>query len=91
MLWGGMASEFDLKMMRRALELAREAEGANEVPVVATIYTDDLYVERDFAEESAASIRGLRPWITNEFEHNGIRADGERVLDRLIGFVRGRV
>ena len=45
--------------------------------------SNDLYVERDFAEETAAAIRGLRPWITNEFEHNGLRADGERVLGRL--------
>ena len=62
----------------------------NEVPVAATIYVNDLYVERDFAEETAATIRGLRPWITNEFEHNGLRADGERVLGRLIDLVRGR-
>jgi pimeloyl-ACP methyl ester carboxylesterase len=64
--------------------------GQNDVPVAATIYVNDLYVERTFAEETAASIRGLRPWITNEFEHNGLRADGERVLGRLIDLVRGR-
>jgi len=63
----------------------------NEVPVAGTIYTHDLYVERRFAEETAAQIKGLRPWITNEYEHNGLRADGERVLGRLIDLVRGRV
>lgn len=63
----------------------------NEVPVSATIYVDDLYVERAFAEETASTIRGLRPWITNEYQHNGLRADGERVLDRLIDLARGRV
>jgi len=62
----------------------------NDVPVAATIYVNDLYVERAFAEETAAAIRGLRPWITNEFEHNGLRADGERVLGRLIDLVRER-
>ena len=62
----------------------------NEVPVSATIYSDDLYVERAYAEETAAAIRGLRPWITNEYQHNGIRADGERVLDRLIALAHGR-
>jgi pimeloyl-ACP methyl ester carboxylesterase len=62
----------------------------NEIPVAATIYVNDLYVERDFAEETAATIRGLRTWQTDEFEHNGLRADGERVLDRLIDLVRGR-
>ncbi len=62
----------------------------NEIPVSATIYVNDLYVERRFAEETASQIRGLRPWITNEYEHNGLRADGERVLGRLIDLVRGR-
>ncbi|HYH92832.1 MAG TPA: alpha/beta fold hydrolase [Candidatus Saccharimonadales bacterium] len=64
--------------------------GRNEVPVAATIYVNDLYVERDFAEETAAAIRGLRTWQTDEYEHNGLRADGERVLGRLIDLVRGR-
>jgi len=62
----------------------------NDVPVAATIYVNDLYVERAFAEQTAAAIRGLRAWITNELEHNGVRADGERVLGRLIDLVRGR-
>ncbi len=62
----------------------------NDVPVAATIYVNDLYVERDFAEETAATIRGIRTWQTDEYEHNGIRADGERVLGRLIDIVRGR-
>jgi pimeloyl-ACP methyl ester carboxylesterase len=62
----------------------------NEVPVAATIYVNDLYVDRDFAEETAATIKGLRTWETDEYEHNGLRADGERVLSRLIDLVRGR-
>ena len=62
----------------------------NEVPVAATIYVNDLYVERDFAEETAALIRGIRTWQTDEFEHNGLRADGERVFGRLVDLLRGR-
>jgi pimeloyl-ACP methyl ester carboxylesterase len=62
----------------------------NEVPVAATIYVNDLYVERAFAEETAAAVRGLRPWITNEYEHSALRSDGERVLDRLIDLAQGR-
>ncbi|MBA3364985.1 MAG: alpha/beta fold hydrolase [Actinobacteria bacterium] len=63
---------------------------ANDVPAAAAIYAEDMYVERAFSEETAASIRGLRPWITNEFQHDGLRADGARVLGRLIDLVRGR-
>jgi pimeloyl-ACP methyl ester carboxylesterase len=63
---------------------------ANEVPVAAAIYAEDMYVERAFSEETAAHIRGLRPWLTNEYEHNGLRADGARVLGHLVDLVRGR-
>ena len=62
----------------------------NGVPVAATIYVNDLYVDREFAMETAALVKGLRSWVTNEFEHNGLRADGERVLGRLIDLARGR-
>jgi pimeloyl-ACP methyl ester carboxylesterase len=62
----------------------------NEVPVAATVYVDDAYVERSFAEETARGVRGLRAWITNEYAHNGLRADGERIVGRLLDMVRGR-
>jgi pimeloyl-ACP methyl ester carboxylesterase len=63
---------------------------ANEVPAAAVIYAEDMYVERAFSEETAALVRGLRPWVTNEYDHNGLRADGERILGRLIDLARGR-
>jgi hypothetical protein len=65
--------------------------GGHEVPVAATIYVNGLYVERRFAEETGVAMRGLRPWISNEYEHNGLRADGERILGRLVDQVRSRV
>ena len=62
----------------------------NEVPVAATIYVNDLYVEREFAEETAARSGACGRGSPNEYEHNGLRADGERVLGRLIDLVKGR-
>ena len=41
--------------------------------------------------ETAALIRGLRVWLTSEYEHDGLGVDGERVLDRLIDLARGRL
>ena len=64
---------------------------ANEVPAAAAIYAEDMYVERRFSEETASNIRGIRAWLTNEYDHNGLRADGERILGRLIDLVRGRI
>jgi pimeloyl-ACP methyl ester carboxylesterase len=62
----------------------------NEVPAAAAVYAEDMYVERVYSEQTAGRIRGLRPWITSEYEHNGLRVDGGRILERLIALARGR-
>jgi len=63
----------------------------NTVPGAATVYVDDMYVAREFAEASGRGIAGLKLWITNEYQHNALRADGEKVLDRLIRMRRGEL
>jgi pimeloyl-ACP methyl ester carboxylesterase len=62
----------------------------NEVPAAAAIYHDDPYVLRAFSEETAARTRGMRTWVTSEYDHNGLRVDGDRILSRLIDLARGR-
>jgi hypothetical protein len=61
---------------------------ANEVPVAAVVYANDMYVDRELSEETAGRVGNLRRWLTDEYEHDGIRADGARILDRLISLVR---
>lgn len=56
---------------------------ANRVPVAALAYADDLYVPLAYSQETAARVAGLGLWITNEYEHDGLHADGPRVLGRL--------
>ncbi len=63
---------------------------SNEIPAAAAIYAEDLYVESEFSLETAAAVNGLRPWLTNEYEHNALRADGDRVLSRLIDLAHGK-
>jgi pimeloyl-ACP methyl ester carboxylesterase len=87
--------------LRKASQLLAEREwpslydpdqlARNDVPVAAAIYPDDMYVDRVLSEETAARIRGLRVWLTNEYQHDGLRVDGERILDRLIDLARGRL
>ncbi|MFI6697642.1 alpha/beta fold hydrolase [Streptomyces sp. NPDC050509] len=62
---------------------------ANEVPVAAAVYHDDMYVDTEHSLRTARAIRGLRTWVTDEFEHDGVRAGGPRVLDRLLALARG--
>ncbi|MFF7275477.1 alpha/beta fold hydrolase [Streptomyces griseorubiginosus] len=63
----------------------------NEVPVAAAVYHDDMYVDTAHSLATARAIRGLRTWVTDEFEHDGVRAGGPRVLDRLLALARDEV
>jgi pimeloyl-ACP methyl ester carboxylesterase len=74
--WGAL---YDLERLR-----------VNEVPAAAAAYTEDIYVPYDLQRETAASIPGLRLWSTSEYEHNGLRASGDRVIGRLIDMARGK-
>ncbi|MEU6979722.1 alpha/beta fold hydrolase [Streptomyces sp. NPDC046371] len=64
---------------------------ANEVPVAAAVYHDDMYVDTAHSLGTARAVRGLRTWVTDEFEHDGVRAGGPRVLDRLLALARGEL
>ena len=46
------------------------------------------YVDFDLAEETAGFVGSMRKWVTNEYMHSGIREDGIRILDRLMGMTR---
>jgi pimeloyl-ACP methyl ester carboxylesterase len=64
---------------------------ANDVPVAAAVYYDDMYVDREFSMQTAQAIRGLRAWVTSEYSHDGLRVSDGAVLDRLIGMCRGDI
>jgi pimeloyl-ACP methyl ester carboxylesterase len=102
MVYPWMFDEFrSLRPLRRVAELLAEYDGwpplydadrlrANEVPVVAAVYENDMYVERSFSLETAETVRA-DVWVTSEYEHDGLRTWGEEVLGRLIAIRRGEV
>ncbi len=44
----------------------RKVLQSNTVPVAATNYWDDMYVEGAFAEDTARLIQVCKVWVTNE-------------------------
>jgi hypothetical protein len=103
MIYPWMFDEYEyLRPLREAAEILATYDGwprlydvevlrANSVPCVAAVYYDDMYVERALSEETIRDIRGLRPWVTNEYKHSGLRLSGEKVLDRLLGMLHGEI
>jgi hypothetical protein len=50
-----------------------------------------MYVNREFSMRTAGAIRGLRAWVTSEYEHDGLRVSSGAVLGRLIAMGRGQI
>ncbi|SLM95276.1 Proline iminopeptidase [Brachybacterium faecium] len=67
-----------------------DALRAADVPGAAAVYYDDAYVPREHSMATAALLPRLRTWVTSEYEHNGLRASGEGVLDHLLDLAAGR-
>ncbi|MEV4365312.1 alpha/beta fold hydrolase [Nonomuraea sp. NPDC049625] len=61
---------------------------ANTVPIAAAVYANDMYVARDLSLDTAQMICDLRLWLTDEYEHDGLRASNGAVLDRLLSIVQ---
>jgi pimeloyl-ACP methyl ester carboxylesterase len=100
MVYPWMLEQYEtLRPLREAAELLAQKDdwprlydpevlARNTVPVAAALYYFDMYVDLGYSLETVARIPHVKPWITSEYEHNGLRADGERILDRLIGLAK---
>jgi hypothetical protein len=103
MVYPWMFDEFEyLRPLQEAAEILAAYDGwprlydvdaleANTAPCAAAVYYDDMYVERTFSEQTAGYIQGIKLWVTNEYEHNALRADGETVLGRLLDMLHGEM
>ncbi len=62
-----------------------DALARNEVPVEAAVYHDDMFVDAGLSLETAAHVGNLDAWVTNEFEHDGLRTGDvfPRLVERL--------
>jgi len=68
-----------------------ERLATNEVPVFAAVYHDDMYVDAELQLETARRVGNVRTWVTNEYEHDGLRANASAVLGRLMDMRAGRI
>lgn len=55
----------------------------NEVPVYAASYVDDLYVDYEYAKETAELVKNTKTWETNAYLHSGLRTNTAEVLAAL--------
>ncbi len=72
----------ELKPFRAAMDLLMEDTdwdqiynpqrlAANEVPLQAAVYFDDMYVDSTMQLDTLSRVGASHAWVTNEFEHDG--------------------
>jgi len=61
----------------------------NKVPCAAIIYDKDMYTDRELSEQTAATIKGIKVWINDQYEHDALHEEGEAILNRLLAMLQG--
>ena len=83
--WKDAASELatkdDWTPLYDADALASTAD--NGIRTAAAVYLDDIFVPFELSMETASHIGGLRPHVTNRWEHNGLGVDGATLFRTL--------
>lgn len=46
-------------------------------------YFNDMYVDFNFAQDTASKIKNTEQYITNQLVHNGLSRDSKDVMDKL--------
>ena len=65
-------------------DLYDEAQLAkNEVPMYAATYIEDMYVDYEYAQETAKKIKGCKQYITNTLYHNALSVKTDDVMKHL--------
>ena len=68
------------------------ALGRGGAKVAALVSFEDIYVERAFSEATGALLGDRASlWITNEFQHSGLRDQPALVFDRLLAMSKGEL
>lgn len=60
----------------------------NTVPVAAAVYPDDIYVPVELSLKTARKIPHVQVWLTDDYHHDGLRVDGERIFTTLASMAK---
>lgn len=82
--WGPL---YDAPQMRTVL-------GEGRTRSAAAIYYDDIYVDFDYAMQATARggpLEKCKVYISNEYQHSGLRDDGAVIFNKLHGMATGSI
>lgn len=81
---------YDSSKMRKALAI----DGTGVSKAAAAVYYDDMYVDFDASmkvTKRGNPLENCSVWITNEYQHSGLRDDGAAIFSKLLGMAKGEI
>lgn len=79
-----LAQKSDWPMLYDVAQLER-----NTVPLAAAVYADDIFVPLNYSLETLDRMPNTSHWITNTYEHSGLRTGGDRIFNKLFEMTLG--
>ncbi len=87
----GLAQKSDWSEIYNA-EQMRKALGEGKSKATAAVYFDDMYVDFDASikvTRRGAPLEKCKLWITNEYQHSGLRDNGAEIFSKLLHMTKG--
>lgn len=73
----------------------RSVLSSGKSKAAAAVYVDDMYVDFDacmkVAKQRGSPMYGCKMYITNEYQHSGLRDDGASIFKKLMGMAKGTI
>lgn len=76
--------------MRKALA----TDGSGTSKAAAAVYYDDMYVDFDACmrvTKRGGPLENCKVFISNEYQHSGLRDDGANIFNKILGMAKGEV
>eukprot|EP00956_Cyclotella_meneghiniana_P036804 scaffold130689_cov56-Cyclotella_meneghiniana.AAC.1 len=83
---------FDEQNMRTVL--VGGALDSRKTKSAAAVYYEDMYVDFDCCMklvQRGAPLEGVKVWVTNDYQHSGLRDDGATIVKKLLAMAKGCV
>jgi hypothetical protein len=85
--WGDL---YNVAQMKRVLAL----DGTGVSKMAAAVYYGDMYVNFDACMEATkrgSPLENCKVWVTNDYQHSGLRDDGALIFNKLLGMAKGEI
>ena len=93
MLANALAAKSDWGPLYNSANM-RSVLGSRTSTAAAAVYYDDLYVDFNACMkvcQRGGPLEKCKVWMTNDYQHSGLRDDGATIFNKLLGMAKGSV